>query len=361
MPARRILVTGAGGSPSTNFVRSLRESPEPFYLIGVDCDRYHLQRAETDERHLVPEADDPDYLAILRGLIAESGAELIYSQPDQEILVISRHRAEMGARTYLPDHATIETCQDKFASFRRWKEAGLSVPETVLVDDEQDLARAFAQFGAPVWLRSMVSPGGGKGSFRAPNPRAAGAWLDFCDGWGAFTAAECLEPDSITWTALYHQGELVVAQGRKRLYWELGNRAPSGVTGITGTGVTVSDSLLDEIAERAVRAIDQRPHGIFAVDLTYDRRGVPNPTEINIGRFFTTHLFFTRAGLNLPYIFAKLAFGEPCALPERRVNPLPPGLAWVRGMDFLPVLTDIERIAGAAEELARRRRRLARE
>jgi hypothetical protein len=360
MPPRRILVTGAGGSPATNFVRSLRESPEAFHLIGVDCNRYYLQRAETDERHLVPEADAPDYLPLLRGLVAESGAELVHGQPDQEIRVISEHRAGLGARTYLPNHATIELCQDKLASFRRWRDAGLTVPETLLVRGEGDLDHAFERFGAPVWLRAVVSPGGGKGSFRAATPRAARAWLDFCEGWGSFTAAECLQPESITWTALYRDGELVVAQGRKRLYWELGNRAPSGVTGITGTGVTVSDPALDEIALRAVAAVDPRPHGIFAVDLTYDRRGVPNPTEINIGRFFTTHLFFTRAGLNLPYLYVKLAFGEPCALPEPRLNPLPPGLAWVRGMDFLPVLTTLESIERAAEELAARRRRLAR-
>jgi hypothetical protein len=358
MAPRRILVTGAGGSPSTNFVRSLRESGEPFHLIGVDCNKYYLQRAETDERHLVPETSDPDYIPILKGLVAESCAELVYSQPDQEILTISRHREEIGARTFLPDHRTIEICQDKYESFRRWKSVGLAVPETVLIGDEGDLERAFATYGAPVWLRAIISPGGGKGSFRAENPRVARAWLDFCEGWGSFTAAECLEPHSVTWTALYKEGELIVAQGRKRLYWELGNRAPSGVTGITGTGITVSDPALDEIALRAVEAIDPRPNGIFAVDLTYDGRGVPNPTEINIGRFFTTHLFFTRAGLNLPHLFVKLAFDEPYPAPERRLNPLPPGLAWVRGMDFLPVLTDMETIERSAEALAARRSRL---
>ena len=358
MAPRRILVTGAGGSPSTNFVRSLRESGEPFHLIGADCNPYYLQRAETDERHLIPETSDPDYIPILKGLVAETGAELIYSQPDQEILAISRHRDEIGARTFLPAHRTIEICQDKYESFRCWKAAGLTVPETMLVNGEEDLERAFDTYGSPVWLRAIVSPGGGKGSFRAENPRVARAWLDFCEGWGNFTAAECLRPDSITWTALYRDGELIVAQGRKRLYWEFGNRAPSGVTGITGTGVTVTDPELDDLAQRSVAAIDDRPNGIFAVDLTYDPRGVPNPTEINIGRFFTTHLFFTRAGLNLPYLFVKLAFGEPYPAPERKLNPLPVDLAWVRGMDFLPVLTDMAAIEAPAAALAARRRRL---
>ena len=64
--------------------------------------------------------------------------------------------------------------------------------------------------------------------------------------------------------------------------------------------MTVSDPVVDDIAQRAIRAINPEPSGIFGVDLTYDRDGVPNPTEINIGRFFTTHQFFTAAGLNMP-------------------------------------------------------------
>ncbi len=358
---RRILVTGAGGTPATNFVRSLRESPEPFHLIGVDCNVYCLERAETDERHLVPGADEPDYLDVLLSIAGETGAELIHCQPDQEVAVVSRHRERLhglGTRTFLPAPATIEICQDKFASFLRWRDAGLPVPATLRIESEADLDRAFAELGPTIWLRAMVSPGGGKGSLRATDREMARAWLDFCRGWGSFTAAECLESDSVTWTALYKDGELVVAQGRRRLYWELGNRAVSGVTGITGTGVTVADPGLDDLGQRAVAAIDSHPQGIFAVDFTYDRNRVPNPTEINIGRFFTTHLFFTRAGLNLPHLFVKLAFDEPYAAPVRRFNPLPCGLAWVRGMDFLPVLTDVEAFGRAAAELAERRRRL---
>ena len=85
------------------------------------------------------------------------------------------------------------------------------------------------------------------------------------------------------------------------------------------------------------------PHGIFSVDLTYGSDGVPNPTEINIGRFFTTHLFFTAAGLNMPEIAVRLAFGEEPPALERTINPLKPGLVWIRGVDKEPVLTDARR------------------
>ena len=54
---------------------------------------------------------------------------------------------------------------------------------------------------------------------------------------------------------------------------------------------------------RSVRAVSAVPHGIFGVDFAYDKDGVPNPTEINISRFFTTVRFFTEAGVNFPEIF----------------------------------------------------------
>ena len=75
--AKRIIVTGAGGGPALNFVKSLRLAPEPFYLIGVDCDKYHLAAAQTDERHLVPRASHEDYIPVMQDLIAESEAQFL--------------------------------------------------------------------------------------------------------------------------------------------------------------------------------------------------------------------------------------------------------------------------------------------
>jgi len=358
MKQKRILITGAGGSPSTNFIRSLRQSKEKFFIIGADCNKYYLQRAETDKRFLVPYADDKAYIPILKQIINKTKAELVYSQPDQEIFVISKNRDKIGARVFLPRHKVIKLCQNKLESNKKWKEAGLRVPRTVLVRNSIDLKKAFKNFSKPVWLRAIVSPGGGKGSFYTDHFDVAKAWLKHCKGWGNFTAAECLMPDSITWLSIWKDGELIVAQGRKRLYWEFGNRAPSGVTGLTGTGVTVSDKKLDIVAQKVIKAVDDCPNGIYAVDLTFDKQGIPNPTEINIGRFFTTHLFFTEAGLNMPYIFVKLAFDEKIPKLRKKINPLKPGLAWVRGMDFLPILTNIDRIKRCEKELEKRKKSL---
>src|ERR1017187_6338242 len=158
--------------------------------------------------------------------------------------------------------------------------------------------------------------------------------------------------------SLSDPGATIFCQGRTRLYWELSKVAQSGVTGATGAAITVADHQVDEIARAAVLAVDPEPDALFGVDLTYDRNGIPNPTEINIGRFFTTHLFFTELGVNMPYVFVKLALSE--TLPEipQRLNPAEPGMVWIRGIDFEPVLVSMSDIESQREDLARRRQQL---
>jgi len=352
---KRILVVGAGGSAATNFVRSLRAAPEPFYLIGTDFDKFYLQRAETDEKHLVPRADENDYVNTLNEIIDEASAEFLHVQNDTEMYVLSKNRDKLNVLIFLPKHKTVEICQNKFKSYKMWKKTGLKQPETLLIRTEDDLKKAFQKLGDNIWLRE-ISGAGGRGSIRVEKYEIAKAWINFKNGWGRFTAAECMQPRSVTWLSIWKDGELIVAQGRERLYWELAKLAPSGVTGVTGAGVTLSDPIIDGIALKAIFAIDKNPNGIFGVDLTYDNEGIPNPTEINIGRFFTTHEFFTRAGLNMPYIYVKLAYNEELPKIEIKINPLPPNLVWIRGVDFIPVLTTINEINRYEEKLKERRK-----
>ena len=282
----------------------------------------------------------------------------IYAQNDVELRVLSAARDRLAAKTFIPANTTVETCQDKFRSFESWTAAGIKVPKTYIVRTKQDVARCLAEFGGKMWIRA-TSGAGGRGSLPVSDLDTAVNWLDFQKGWdGTFTASELLEKDSITWMSIWKDGELVVAQGRRRLYWELSKLSPSGVTGATGAGETVSDPVLDDIAQRSVLAIDARPTGLFAVDLTYDKDGVPNPTEINIGRFFTTHQFFTELGVNMPYMFVKLAYGEEAPRPKRTLNPAPDHMVWIRGIDFEPVLCSMDDIDVHVRELTALREKL---
>lgn len=338
---KRILVTGAGGSPSVNFTRSLRAANEDYYIVGTDADKYYLQRSEVDTRYYAPLASDPKYIDFINYIIEKEGIEFVHAQNDVEVGFLSENREKIHAKTFFPAKETVKILQDKFESFKLWEKAGIKVPKTKLISRETNLEELLKELGGSMWLRA-ISGAGGKGSLPVHDVKSAKNWLDFQEkngSWdGNFTASELLEPETVTWMSLWKDGELIVAQGRKRLYWELAKISPSGVTGATGTGITYSNEELDDIAERAVRAIDAKPDGLFGVDMAYDKNGIPNPTEINIGRFFTTHEFFTQAGLNMPDIFVKLGYDESVPKLSKTKNPLPDDLVWVRGMDFEPVL-----------------------
>lgn len=342
-----------------NFIRSLKKAREKFYLLGITCNKYDLCKVKhlVDKRFLVPPANNMDYIPVLKQIIQDARPDFMHVQNDEEVLTVSRHRDELGVKTFLPSHEVIAICQDKFRSAQIWAKAGLKVPKTYLIKDEVGLKEAFDKIKSKVWVRA-ISGAFGKWSLPTQSFDFAKIWIDYYNGWGNFSVAEYLSPESITWLSIWKDGELIVAQGRKRLYWEFSNRSVSGVTGITGTGVTTSDKKLDDLAQKAIFAIDHAPHGIYGVDLTYDQKGIPNPTEINIGRFFTTHQFFTEAGLNMPYIYLKAAFDEKIPRLRRKINPLKDGLAWVRGMDTEPVLTTLKEIKAFEDVLANRLRKI---
>ena len=350
---KRIYLGGAGGAPTNNVIASLRATGDE-YLIGTSCVPTDLFLADVDERRVVPPALDPAYKAAAVRLVKETRPDFLHLQNDFEIRAVSRFRDDLldvGVKLFMPSAQVIENCVDKHASYRIWRKAGVRTPKTILLKEERDLKAAFDQFDGELWLRA-IEGGGGKGALPTNSYEFARLWIDRFDGWGEFTAAELLTPDTVTWLAIWHEGELVVAQTRRRKGWSMGDRTLSGVTGITAVGETWSNDSVTQLALDAIATIDPRPHGIYGVDMTYDRKGMPNVTEINISRFFTTVHFFTAAGINFPRIFVDIGLYGLFPSLGKKINPLPDGLLWVRGMDRAPVLTTTDAFSALLEKRA---------
>jgi len=342
----KIYLGGIGGAPSNNFVRSLKEKGNKYSIIGGSSSASDLFLADANKVFLVPRASDPEYSNRLLSILNQEKPDLMHAQHDFEIETISALRDqihECGVKTFLPSRESIDTCVDKFKSYKKWEIANIQVPKTYLLNDESDLKKAFKDLGPKIWIRKSRGAAGA-GSLPTEQYDFAVHWLNHYSGWGEFTAAELLTAQTVTWSSIWYHGELIVAQSRRRLGWHSSDRAISGVTGMTAVGETCSDALVDSVSEQAVKAIDSSPHGIFSVDMTYDNQGIPNPTEINIGRFFTTHHFFTKAGLNMPDIFCDLClYGKKPDL-KSVYNPLPDGQVWIRGMDREAVLIQREQL-----------------
>lgn len=66
---KNILVTGCGGAPTTNFVRSLRDADpqrKKYYLVGIDCNKYITHRSECDRTYLCPGANNEKYIPFVK-------------------------------------------------------------------------------------------------------------------------------------------------------------------------------------------------------------------------------------------------------------------------------------------------------
>jgi carbamoyl-phosphate synthase large subunit len=336
---KRVLVTGAGGAASTNFIRSLRLAPEPFHIVGTDASAIHLALSQADENYATPRVDHLDYLPALNRIIEKTSAEFVHAQPDVEVMFLSKHRDELAAKMLLPPHETLELCADKLAFAQRLSEAGVPVAATHAVTDEASLSEAVASLlrtHERVWVRARRGAGG-RASLPVTEPEQAVMWARY---WGTrgvpvsdFMVQEFLPGKEFAFQSIWDGGEVITSQARQRVEYLFGYLTPSGQTSSPAVARTVHRDDVNRTAVAAVQAMDPKARGIFCVDIKENKDGVPCVTEINAGRFFTTSIFFSQAGCNMPYYYTRMAYDEP--LPELpKFNALPEDLYWVRMVDM---------------------------
>jgi carbamoylphosphate synthase large subunit len=353
---KRILCTGAGGPAGINFTMSLRAAPEKMRLIGTDSNEYFLNLAITDSKYLVPRAKDPEYIDKLNEIIKKEKIEFLHAQPDVEVEVVSEKREKLNAPVFLPSKTAVKACQDKLESAKVWKKKEVPVARTIEVRKDEDIERAFSEFGSPIWVRARHGAGG-KGSTPADNKETAIAWIKYWRSRGVdweFIAQEHLPGRNIAFHSLWKDGELVTSMARERLEYIYAYLAPSGITGTPAVQRTVKDDKVNKIGTDAVLSIDPKFSGIASVDLKENAAGLPCVTEINPGRMFTTSYFFSYASktlrkdyyANIPYLYTKLAYKE--AIPEMpKYNILPSGVYWIRHMDAPARLVKDGKVLGA--------------
>ncbi len=343
---KTILLTGIGGNTAQGVARSLLHYPDEFRLIGTDSDKFNIRLGSryVSKAYLVPKAGQvEDYLAELNRIIEAEGVDLVIPSADIEVYTVSRYRSEIRAAIMLPSHNVVETAQDKWATYQRLK-GRAPQPGTVLVEDDGSVEEAFDLYGSPIWLRTRRGAGGSK-SFLARTPGHAVFWVDYWDGYGEFLASEYLRGRNLSWTGLFYEGKLITSAGYHRIRYLMEHVSPTGVTGNVNVGVTIHSHSLNLAAERAVAALDPRPHGVYTVDAKEDTEeaGTPRITEINPGRFHMSFYVYTVAGLNMPYYYVKAALGEPFDEPAKR-NALAPGVVTVREVDNEPAILIASRL-----------------
>jgi hypothetical protein len=335
----RVLILGAGGSAAANVVDSLRRSEHPYLLVGADASPVRLHLSTCDDRIVLPRASDPSYPGQLAQASRTWNCDIINPQADADVLAVGRIRESLPARTYLPTQDALELAADKMAFAERLRAESVPVPDAVLCDSIDDVVPLTEKLLADhqrVWVRAR-SGAGARASLPVRTGAQAEAWVRWwVDERGLvpsdFMLSEYLPGREFAYQSVWQDGELVAGQARERLEYLYGHLTPSGQTSTPAIARTVRIPTVDDVAARAIRALDPEPQGVYCVDMKESADGQPKITEVNAGRFFTTSNFFAAAGLNMPDQVMRCALGERPA--RRGSSPLEPDLYWVRMVDM---------------------------
>ena len=342
---RRILVTGAGGIAGVNFVRALKASPRKYYIVGTDHDKYYLQLPELDSRHLSPRHDDPKFTRTVSALAKREKVEFIHPQPSSEALVLALRRRQLPAPVFLPEAKVMQVAQDKLKTQEALRKRAVPVAKTRRLRKLSDLESVFGGFKAPVWVRARHGAGG-RLSLPCESPEEAEHWVGL---WhergvpiGEFIFQEYLPGRNIAWDSLWVDGELVTSYSRERLEYPFKHISPSGITGTPSVSRTLHDRRVNEVSERAVRALTPRASGAFSIDLKEDARGRPVVTEVDAGKLHTTMPLWGYVGVkhlglewhsNLADLYVRLGLGEEAPADAPRFDLFPAGYYMIRNID----------------------------
>lgn len=332
MPTR-ILLTGCGGSAATNFKDAL-DLTGNYRFVGVDTNKFMLELSDIESKYRLP-SGFRDYCSNLNQIIEKEDIDFIHCQPDPEVIFIAEYRDEINAKTFLPELITLDRCQDKWLFNVTLAERGVPVPKTLLVDTEMEILTMLNTYGK-TWLRASRGAGS-RASLPITDLSQAEGWINYWSdrglGYGDFIASEFLPGKEFAWQSVWFEGQLVCGQARERVEYLNGSLMASGQSSSPSVARTVNRDDINDIAMRAIDAVEDKPHGVFCVDMKEDENGYPKVTEINAGRFFTTSNFFAHAGLNMPEIYMQLGLYGTTLYSGPQLNILPEDLYWIRNME----------------------------
>ncbi|MBI2010382.1 MAG: hypothetical protein HYS86_04390 [Candidatus Chisholmbacteria bacterium] len=340
----RILITAAGGELARPTAKSLKRGNPRAFLVGIDVDPTYLPLATVDKRYTVPRASSRDYFEAIERICRENRIDLIVPQTDVEIYLLGKRRDHLPAKLWLPRQEVIEKCRDKFTCQQQLAftcqqqlaENKVPVPETRLAQPFGEVREMLSKH-QHVWLRASIGSGG-IGAKLVVTVKEAQNWLEKFGPETQFTVAEYLPGAIFAWNSVWRKGKLVLYQAVERLRYHLTSDSATSLGVGTSVIRTTGRKEVGRIGRAAVAALDPEPDGIYAVDMTENKRGTPCVTEINAGRFVTTStMLLEKANCFFPWYAIQIFRGKPITL-KKRFNPIKPNLYLVGGRIADPVL-----------------------
>ena len=287
----KILVTGAGGIGGVNFVSALRITNSNYNIIGTDFNRFYLEFPQLDSKYNTPRHSEPEFLQIIKNIIEKNKIQFLHPSPHSEASIIAKNIEQIKTSTYLPNYSII--IRDKLETQKILEKESMPVAKTEIVSSLDEIKSKKGRFtDNKVWVR-MKSGAGGRLSLLCKNEVEVENWIELWVNRGIaeysdFIIQEYLPGRNIAHDSLWFKGKFIASYARERLEYPFKHISPSGITGTPTVSRIIISEQVNEISNKAILAIDPKPHGSYAVDLKGDKNNNPIVTEIDSGKFHTT-------------------------------------------------------------------------
>jgi carbamoylphosphate synthase large subunit len=289
----RIMVTCAGGALAPLNIKLMKQGGRHrVFVLAVDQRADAAGRYFADAFAVVPAGDAGGYVEAVAALVEAHGIELVLPWSDEEALALAGARDALAAKGATLACAPLETLKlmtDKAATYRKLTEAGLTMPDWVLVETESALAAAVDRFEAQGdFVVKPVKARGNRGTVVVRRDAEGAAPYAGSREWHADPASfrrelltevghnlpalvmARLHPPAYDIDILAWKGKLPRAMPRRRLN-------PAGVP-FTGGVLTPRDDLM-ALARKVTALLDLS--WLYDYDLMTDAEGRPVVIEIN--------------------------------------------------------------------------------
>lgn len=291
-----VLVTGAGGATGVSAIKTLQQTTD-HDVVAVDMDPDAAGLFLVDDGRTVPAATDPGWTGAIEDVVETFDVDVVLPTVDEELGELSA--LDVDVPVVAPSESVVDVALDKYRTYQRLKQAGLSVPETWLASETPGLDGAtFPVLAKPRFGR------GSRGVEVLDGPRPLEAYLRRTEyAHDEVVIQEFVDGPEFTTS--------VVATRDDRLLGVVPKEAMEK-QGSTVKGVTRDDERVAESCRAVHEAL--APHGPMNVQQMVDEDGTPYTIEIN-PRFSSTSCLTVAAGVNEFDLLIRDAAGESVEAP----------------------------------------------
>ncbi|MFH0775825.1 MAG: ATP-grasp domain-containing protein [bacterium] len=230
-----ILRTGSGSLASAPVLTGLKNLG--VRVIACDSDPLSFGLFTQDKGYVIPKAEEPDFIDKLKEICKKEKVDAILPAVDEEIRVLARNRKffeDDGIRLIVPQEKVVETCSDKWLTYKFFVEFAIPTPLTGID-------------GIPEKYPVIIKPRFGRGGRGIQKIEDKEAFCFFSKRRSDCIWQEYLQGEEFTIDILSDwEGRVISLSGRKRLATE---------SGISVKGIIERNKKIERLAKKIAETL----------------------------------------------------------------------------------------------------------